>query len=155
MPNKVVIRGAQMDVDHIWPRSRGGASTLKNICQVCAWCDSRKGTQTNGLDPDTYKEIRLFHLREAVSSKHFAWDEVGLHFLGTAPLEMRRRGTSNEQRVCSSRQKALDTGRMASTSVGLIAYRGVSRCLDRFRTPYSVLQAIFTSPAHRLTDAKL
>ena len=42
-----------MHADHIRPRSRGGASALEIVCYVWDWCDSRKGTQTDGLDPDT------------------------------------------------------------------------------------------------------
>lgn len=47
------VSGAQMHIEHLIPRARGGGSEPANLWLSCAWCNSYKGTQTEALDPDT------------------------------------------------------------------------------------------------------
>ena len=37
---------AQLNLDHVMPRSRGGPHTWKNVVTSCIPCNSRKGSQT-------------------------------------------------------------------------------------------------------------
>jgi 5-methylcytosine-specific restriction endonuclease McrA len=40
------IRGRDMTIDHVVPRSRGGASTWENLASACGPCNSRKRNRT-------------------------------------------------------------------------------------------------------------
>jgi 5-methylcytosine-specific restriction endonuclease McrA len=53
-----------MNVEHIIPRSRGGASEYSNLCLSCAWCNSSKWAKTLGMDPQTQQKLPLFHPRQ-------------------------------------------------------------------------------------------
>jgi 5-methylcytosine-specific restriction endonuclease McrA len=53
------VSGAQMHIEHLTPRARGGASERANLWLSCAWCNSYKGTQTAAIDPDTGDLVSL------------------------------------------------------------------------------------------------
>ncbi len=40
------IRGEKLSVDHVFPRSRGGADTWENVVASCFPCNLRKGNRT-------------------------------------------------------------------------------------------------------------
>jgi hypothetical protein len=76
------ISGAQMHIEHILPRSRGGTSEELNLWLACAWCNSYKGNKTHSLDPVTEKEVPLFNPRTQDWFTHFRWSDDGLYILG-------------------------------------------------------------------------
>ena len=39
-------RGEQLSIDHVVPRSRGGADTWENVTTACLSCNVRKGNRT-------------------------------------------------------------------------------------------------------------
>lgn len=47
------VSGAQMHIEHLIPRARGGSSEQSNLWLSCAWYNSYKGTQIKAPDPDT------------------------------------------------------------------------------------------------------
>ena len=78
--------GSPMVVDHLLPRSRGGATTFENLCFACYSCNLFKGSQIAATDPLSGEMTPLFHPRRDRWDDHFAWDEAGLRILGlTAP----------------------------------------------------------------------
>jgi len=79
------VSGAQMHIEHLSPRARGGGSEQSNLWLSCAWCNSYKGTLTDELDPDTGRLVALFNPRTQRWSKHFAWSEDGTRILGLTP----------------------------------------------------------------------
>jgi hypothetical protein len=79
------VSGAQMHIEHLIPRSRGGRSEPANLWLSCAWCNSYKGTQTEGIDPDTGDRASLFNPREQRWSDHFAWIDGGVRIRGLTP----------------------------------------------------------------------
>lgn len=64
---------ATFHVDHIVPRSRGGATTLENLALACVSCSLRKAARHRARDPRTGKLVPLFNPRLDIWSDHFAF----------------------------------------------------------------------------------
>jgi hypothetical protein len=77
---KVIV--TTMEVDHIQPEARGGATHLDNLCLVCRGCNSFKHDFVEGIDPETLQEARLYHPRLDKWLEHFRWSEDGLELIG-------------------------------------------------------------------------
>jgi hypothetical protein len=50
-------------VDHSIARKHGGRASENNLALACFYCNSFKGPNIAGLDPDTGEVVRLFHRR--------------------------------------------------------------------------------------------
>ena len=57
----VSLSVAIFELEHITPRSAGGETTFENICFSCPTCNRYKADRTSAIDPDTSKEVALFH----------------------------------------------------------------------------------------------
>src|SRR5439155_20054658 len=57
--------------DHIVARQHGGSDALTNLAWSCHRCNSLKGTNLVGVDPDSEKIVRLFNPRMDRREKHF------------------------------------------------------------------------------------
>lgn len=79
------VSGAQMHIEHLIPRARGGGSETSNLWLSCAWCNSYKATQTEAHDPESGERVALFNPRTQQWSKHFAWSDDGVQILGLTP----------------------------------------------------------------------
>ncbi len=60
-------------LDHIVPRSKGGADVLANYALACFPCNNAKGAHVSGIDPETGTEAPLFHPRKQKWEEHFKW----------------------------------------------------------------------------------
>jgi hypothetical protein len=78
--------GNPMLVDHLLPRSKGGATAFENLCLACYRCNLFKGSQVEAIDPLSGEITPLFHPRRDRWGEHFAWDEAGLRILGLTPI---------------------------------------------------------------------
>lgn len=84
------LQGASFHVEHIVPRSKGGASTEDNLALACPGCNLLKSDRTEAMDPDTGMQSRLFHPRSEGWEAHFAWSSttlLGLTPVGRATIE--------------------------------------------------------------------
>ena len=96
-------------VEHIHPRSGGGATRLSNLALSCQGCNSRKYTATSAVDPATGESVPLFHPRQQKWRDHFTWTEdhslvIGLTATGRATidkLDLNRPGVVNLRRLLS------------------------------------------------------
>jgi hypothetical protein len=79
------ISGAQMQIEHIIPLAQGGTSDEENLWLACAWCNSHKGAQTRGIDPDTGTEVNLFNPRAQIWAEHFRWSDTETEIIGRTP----------------------------------------------------------------------
>ena len=84
-------QAATFHVDHVLPRSRGGATATDNLVLQCPCCSLRKSDKTDGEDPLSRRRVPLFHpLREA-RADHFRLrpdgECVGLTPTGRATAE--------------------------------------------------------------------
>jgi hypothetical protein len=62
------------EIDHIIAQKHGGATELANLALSCFYCNSYKGPNIAGLDPESKRIIRLYHPRKDTWTKHFQWD---------------------------------------------------------------------------------
>lgn len=72
---------ATFHVDHIQPRTSGGATIVENLALACVTCSLRKAARVRARDPSTGRTVRLFHPRRDV------WDHtisLSLHGGGCA-----------------------------------------------------------------------
>ena len=75
---------ATFEVDHLVARKHHGSTDLENLALSCVRCNSHKGPNLAGIDPDTGQQSRLFHPRRDVGTDHFEWRDAVL--LGLTPV---------------------------------------------------------------------
>ncbi|MEH2286885.1 HNH endonuclease [Nostoc sp.] len=51
-------------IDHIMPQSLGGSDELDNLALACHRCNERHYNFTVSTDPNTQKQVPLFHPRQ-------------------------------------------------------------------------------------------
>jgi hypothetical protein len=66
-------QAATFHVDHIIPVVAKGETALENLALACIHCSLRKGARTLVTDPQSGREVRLFHPREQQWTHHFRW----------------------------------------------------------------------------------
>jgi len=69
--------------DHVRPRKHGGTTELENLALACPACNSHKGTNLTGIDPDSDRPVILFNPRTQRWYDHFRWD--GIRIVGQTP----------------------------------------------------------------------
>ena len=74
------LQGATFHLEHVRPRSRGGATDAANLALACPSCNLRKSDRLTVPDPATGRLVPLFHPRRQAWADHLAWD--GLSLLG-------------------------------------------------------------------------
>ena len=83
-------QSASFHVDHVVPRSRGGASEMENLALACAHCDRQKWDFVEAFDPATGQTAPLFNPRTERWSDHFSfwgYRVVGRSATGRATVE--------------------------------------------------------------------
>ena len=82
---------ATFHVDHVVPRSRGGATTLDNLALACVTCSLRKAARHRVRDPQSGKLVPVYNPRVEEWSDHFAftklWRLSGRSRIGRATIE--------------------------------------------------------------------
>ncbi|MFE4105996.1 HNH endonuclease [Almyronema epifaneia] len=77
---------ARFEIDHIQPRSRGGADTFENLALACQRCNSYRYNFTEGTDPESQVSTQLFNPRLHHWNEHFAWEKGGLVIRGKTSI---------------------------------------------------------------------
>jgi hypothetical protein len=83
------LQGARFHLEHVTPKSHGGATHQDNLAWACPGCNLRKSDRLDATDPDTGITVPLFHPRSHLWDEHFAWDDyqiVGLTSIGRATI---------------------------------------------------------------------
>ena len=89
MPQSAHVRS--FAVDHVIARQHGGKTTSENLALACLRCNSHKGPNLAGLDPDASVLTRLFHPRVDRWTDHFRWEGailIGLTDVGRTTIEV-------------------------------------------------------------------
>lgn len=73
------------EMEHIIPRSSGGATDAGNLAFSCGGCNSFKGSRTADSDPQSGVTAPLFHPRNQRWSDHFRWSDDFLSVEGLTP----------------------------------------------------------------------
>lgn len=63
-------------IDHVIPRSLGGATDLSNLALACPSCNGHKWARVSAPDPLSGQPVPLFNPRTQVWSDHFGWSAV-------------------------------------------------------------------------------
>ncbi|MHC1763402.1 MAG: HNH endonuclease [Verrucomicrobiia bacterium] len=72
-------------IDHIFAEKHGGLAESKNLALSCFYCNTSKGPNIAGVDPETKALTALFNPRTDAWAEHFRWDGpylVGLSAVG-------------------------------------------------------------------------
>ena len=99
-------------IDHIIPEKHDGPTTFENLALACFFCNTHKGPNLSGLDPQTGELSRLFHPRQDRWQEHFRWEGailIGLTAVGRATLQVLR---INRADAVAVRQSLLEEGVM-------------------------------------------
>lgn len=83
-PQRLVF--APLEIEHIQPRSQGGADNESNLWLSCPLCNSHKSDKTSAIDPVTQSIQPLFNPRTQSWPDHFRWSDDGLRILGKTPI---------------------------------------------------------------------
>lgn len=70
-------------VDHIIARQHNGTDALDNLALACSFCNSHKGPNVAGVDPESGRRAPLFDPRVDRWHDHFRWD--GVRIVGATP----------------------------------------------------------------------
>ncbi len=76
-------------IDHIIAQKHRGPTVAANLALSCYFCNSYKGPNIAGIDPDTGRIVRLFNPRKDSRRRHFEWRGprlVGLTRSGRATI---------------------------------------------------------------------
>jgi hypothetical protein len=89
MPAELI--SAPFQIDHIIAQKHGGQTVLGNLALACFRCNSHKGPNIAGIDPNRGRVARLFHPRRDRWSNHFVWNGailVGRTAIGRATIDV-------------------------------------------------------------------
>jgi HNH endonuclease len=71
-----------LEIEHIIPKAAGGSDEEENLWLACRLCNSYKGVQTKGQDPESDRNVQLFNPRLQKWTRHFTWVNNGTHIEG-------------------------------------------------------------------------
>jgi ribosomal protein L32 len=71
-------------VDHIIAESHRGQTVADNLALACFDCNTYKGPNLAGIDPETGEVTRLYHPRRDRWRTHFSWE--GPVLMGKTPV---------------------------------------------------------------------
>lgn len=102
---------ASFHIDHIVPRSAGGATARHNLALACVSCSLRKEARRSAVDPHTGRRVTLFNPRRQRWSDHFRWEAATI-----VPLTVTGRATvaalgMNRPLILAIRAEEIDRGR--------------------------------------------
>ena len=77
-----LITGVDLQVEHLWPTSKGGLTVEENLWLACAECNQRKVDRTLVVDSLTKKSVPVFNPRQDDWKAHFRWSADGTEVVG-------------------------------------------------------------------------
>jgi hypothetical protein len=76
----------RLQIEHLVPRAKGGATEEANLWLSCPLCNNFKGDRTQASDPETGETCPLFNPRTQSWAEHFRWSDDGLRIIGLTPV---------------------------------------------------------------------
>jgi hypothetical protein len=80
-----ILTSHKLEIEHIFPISKGGTSTEENLCLACRHCNLYKSAKIYGFDAVSAKRVRLFNPNLQVWSEHFVWSKDKTSIIGKTP----------------------------------------------------------------------
>lgn len=65
---------AWLEIDHIYPRAKGGKTVKENLWPACPFCNIFKSSNTHAIDPRTKRKVAIFNPRKQIWKNHFEFD---------------------------------------------------------------------------------
>lgn len=97
-------------VEHIIPKSRGGANSLDNFALACQGCNNFKYNKIEDEDPVTGNVVPLYHPRKHRWNDHFTWSDDFMLIIGLTPT-----GRTTVQSLLLTREGVINLRRMLYT----------------------------------------
>jgi hypothetical protein len=79
------IHGRELEIDHIKPKSQGGADEIGNLAYACHDCNQFKLARETCIDPVTKLDTALFNPRIQKWDEHFEWSTDKTVLIGLSP----------------------------------------------------------------------
>ncbi|WP_390845292.1 HNH endonuclease [Anatilimnocola floriformis] len=79
------------EIDHVIARKHHGLTEAENLALSCFFCNSAKGPNIAGVDPESGAIVPLYHPRRESWSVHFRWkgaELIGLTPAGRATIDV-------------------------------------------------------------------
>lgn len=96
------LQGATFHIEHVTPRSRGGASNLENFALACPACNLHKADRLELPDLAGGGHVPVFHPRNDRWVDHFkfrGYRVLGLTAVGRATVEALRMNDARRVRI--------------------------------------------------------
>jgi hypothetical protein len=72
----------KLEIEHIYPISKGGTDEKENLCLACRHCNLHKSSKIYGFDAVTAKRVLLFNPNRQIWSEHFIWSKDKTQIIG-------------------------------------------------------------------------
>lgn len=77
---------ARLEIEHLRPLAQGGTNDESNLWLACPLCNGHKSDKIDAVDPESGVKVPLFNPRVDIWSKHFQWDNDGIHVPGKTAM---------------------------------------------------------------------
>ena len=71
-----------LEIEHIFPKAKGGKSTKENLWLACRFCNTFKSSQTHAPDPKTKELTKIFNPRTQNWQEHFKFNRNKSEIIG-------------------------------------------------------------------------
>jgi len=75
----------KLEIEHIYPISKGGTSEKTNLCLACRHCNLHKSAKVFGFDVVSAKKVKLFNPNLQRWTENFGWDKEKTSIIGKTP----------------------------------------------------------------------
>ncbi|MCU0239904.1 MAG: HNH endonuclease [Pyrinomonadaceae bacterium] len=79
------ITAVPLEIEHIFPISKGGNNELENLWLSCRNCNGFKYTKTHAVDYQTNLEVEIFNPRKQNWHEHFEFSQDKTEIIGKTP----------------------------------------------------------------------
>lgn len=104
------VAAVRFQIDHVIAQKHRGSDAVENLALACLRCNSFKGPNIAGVDPDSGQIVRLYNPRQDPWEEHFEWSGPVLRDLtpnGRATIDVLR---MNDIDVIDLRESLLAEG---------------------------------------------
>ena len=107
------LLGIELEVEHLIPESKEGATVRDNLWMACRRCNLYKTDRGDAVDPKSGDTVLLFNPRADEWESHFKWVDDSIRILG---LTKRARATvevlkMNHPFICAAREVWVQCGK--------------------------------------------
>lgn len=80
-----ILTSHRLEIEHIYPISKGGKTEKENLCLACRHCNLHKSSKIFGFDAVSAKRVRLFNPNKQKWAEHFVWNKEKTSIIGKTP----------------------------------------------------------------------